>query len=115
ALKGKCEELPDGRTRLTYDFEDEAQLADFVRDDGHLAWRREVIDEPEVANDEAKVRAGVLAVIGKPSLRHTLEFEAPVKVRYALEYPDLEADGRRILVMLLVGISSVAENAHAAA
>jgi hypothetical protein len=83
ALKGKVTDLGGGRVRLEYAFDAEAELADFVRDDGYLLeHRKRLLAVPDDVQDEFRVKDGSLRCLGKAARRLALPFGAPLSVEY---------------------------------
>ena len=92
-LVGKLESLEKGRVRLTYDFESDEQLADFVRDDSFLAPSRRSrppVNLPEGLHD-VWIDQGALICLGRVAARHKLELSGATRVRYRLVYEQHEA------------------------
>jgi hypothetical protein len=98
------EGLPGGRVRLTYDFDDPAQLADFVRDDEYLQGRRGRLGELVGERTDVRVAGGALVGLGQAVLRHALGFAPPLTVRYQLAFRQTEELGSADRWFVLLGV-----------
>jgi hypothetical protein len=77
------------RLILEYDFEEEAQLEDFLLDDTfHLGERRSVGDVAASTRPHARISGGTLDLLGSQGLRHHLELSAPLSVSWSLTVRD---------------------------
>ncbi len=80
-LEGELTRLPDGRTRLRYDFEDPAQLRDWPLETGPDELRK---DAPELHRERSILdcEKGKLRLAGTASRRHVLGFEGEQGIRW---------------------------------
>jgi hypothetical protein len=86
-LHGKVQELEGDRIRLTYDFNDEKQLEDFLSEPEYIASLRSVFGElHEETETKVVIKKGALVASGSTCLRHPLWFESMDRARYEFEY-----------------------------
>lgn len=85
-------ELAEGTVRLAYDFKDEAEGGDWIRDEEYLLDLHRSL-EPLTKVDEATRFApgpGGFSGNGAFGWRHALEFESPLRVRYQVRWEPFE-------------------------
>jgi len=92
-LAGEVEGLGEGRVRITYDFEDEAQLEDFIRADDYLAGSRR--NRPPVTLPAGVagvwIEDGDLVTLGQVALKHRVVLSGEQKAIYKLVFTQHEA------------------------
>ena len=110
-LRGELEELGARRIRVTYDFEDEAELEDFRSGEYLLHAARSDEERPFRA---PTVKKGSLHLRGLSFARHRLGFGSDVRVtcRFRLPNPEGAHDPR---MRLLLGVSDDSQGNYAAA
>ncbi len=85
-LVGQVHPLGDGAVRLTYEFDAAAELDDFAPSDAaHPSWKTFKIERPPGEWSHV-VEFGALQAVGQGSLRHLVEFEAPLRIQYEICY-----------------------------
>ena len=100
-LHGKLERLENGKLRITYEFDDAAELKDFEPISAYLAEQR--ADRPKLeagSGGALEVRGGNLEGKGALCYRHKLAFVAPT-VRYELLYGRARSGGGTLANVLL--------------
>lgn len=105
-LRGRVEHLGEGRLRVTYDFEDESELQDFVRDDKYHAERRKLwVDIGDAANEsDCTIEDGELVSTGAVGLRLPLVFKGPQKLVYDVRWANQGHVGPRPAITLLAAL-----------
>ncbi|MCP4805284.1 MAG: hypothetical protein GY884_08035, partial [Proteobacteria bacterium] len=102
-LNAAASEMRDGQLWLRYDFKDEAQLEDWLKDETHLPWvrMRGVLKTPE-KDHRMEVANGGLELLGVQGLRYILPYKGAMRVRYGLQLPEVgeEDDLWKILFYL---------------
>jgi hypothetical protein len=85
-LRGQVTKLEDDRVRVHYDFEEAEQELDFPPDDSYLAAYRSSNGElvGKKYADALHVSKGSLRGAGRAVVRHVLELDAPMTVRWQL-------------------------------
>lgn len=86
-LAGRVEHLGAGRTRLTYELDDEGELADFEADSKILPWIWRSYPEGAQVPPFHAIDGGALVMQGQVALRHLVGFGDPV-VRYEMAYAE---------------------------
>ena len=92
SLGGSLEVLEEGRIRLTYDFGDEAQVADFADFPDYLEWRRETI-KGDFPDEPFKLKKDAWRGRGKHCFRHKLRFQAPMRFAYQFTIEKSKSNG----------------------
>lgn len=86
-LNGKVRRESKGRVSITYEFDDAAELKDFLPLEGYLEDRHARLpDVGKVAKPGWQIRDGNLVGSGKAALRHLAALEAPIQLEYQLAY-----------------------------
>jgi hypothetical protein len=101
-LRGRVEELGKGRVRLTYDFDEAEQLDDFTEDRDYLASLRYgagVLSEG--TETDLKVNGGAVVGVGSTCLRNRVVLEAPLRIRYRVEFRQKLKKGEETLNFML--------------
>jgi len=111
ASNGKCEMLPDGRVKLTYEFDKKGELADFTPDHEYFkSWRSSLGDRAVAPAPSAEIAQGGLQMKGAACLRHAWEFVAPIKVTYEVGFQGLNEDPKRTPLFAVGALDDRAEN-----
>lgn len=112
---GRWETLPDKRVRLSYAFDDAAELQDFQRADDYLSERRPTFGELHGTVDKLELKNSGLAGLGRSVLVHDLGFAAPLTVRYTLTFDKAEKGTKAEIWYCNVGICDDGHGHYAAA
>lgn len=89
-LHGKWRDLGEGRVSIAWEFESEAEAADFVKQTGYMSeWRKVLkVDVGTEADSSWTVHDGSFTGVGAACYRLPLAFAAPMTVRYGLRVLD---------------------------
>lgn len=88
-MHGKVTEVSPTRLRLTYDFKEPEELLDFTEDSEYLASARYgggVLSDG--VKTKVEVKRGAVVGVGSTCFRHPVVFEAPLQVRYRMEFQE---------------------------
>jgi hypothetical protein len=94
-LGGRLQRLDGLNVRLTYEFDSEAEAADFRPDPGYFAARRKRVASITTPDDEAGYRVVDGALKGKGSVCYRLpvRFAAPITLQAEVEYGRIPSGG----------------------
>lgn len=96
ATAAKFTALPDGRVRLSYDFQKKEQGDDFSADHGYYAsWRATLSGTRAASKPVAQFGDGALRMTGAACVRHAWSFRTPVKIEYDVHFEGLSDDANR--------------------
>jgi hypothetical protein len=91
ALGGKLEALGGERVRVSYAFDDPRELQDFSVDLYPLVAAR-TLQGKNTESEPFHVERGALRALGRCTLRSLYDLEAPLVVRYDLEFEDVKLE-----------------------
>ena len=96
---------------LRYEFDQESELEDWLRDEEHLNDVRMmgILQTPE---DQQRIglAEGALELLGTKGVRYTLPYRGPIRLRYGMNLPDLGEEG--LLWQILVYLNDDFERNH---
>jgi hypothetical protein len=96
ATSAKVEPLPDGRVRLTYEFEAKGEVGDFHADHTYFGvWRANLTDRKVADKPSFTVERGALRVQGAACVRQRWSFADQLLVKYDVSFEGLDADTAR--------------------
>ncbi|MEM7204801.1 MAG: hypothetical protein AAF628_31380 [Planctomycetota bacterium] len=98
-LGAQVEALGNGRVRLTYNFEDQAQARDLIEGYDDLEMIRGKQPQLGAAKSYAAVRNGRLELSGAVARRIGIPMLAPLSARYTLKFKDAGQTGRAIFLL----------------
>jgi hypothetical protein len=91
-LKGKVSREGGGRVRITYEFDDPAELQDFAPVPDYLTDRAALLPAMgNLKNSGWQIKGGNLEGIGQATLRHLASLAPPISVTYELVYGRTQA------------------------
>lgn len=111
--RAKVTEPTPGTSCMAYDFADEAQGLDWLRDDEYLSELRQPLEAVASAAEETRFAPGPKGFSGNGAFgwRHALEFLAPLRVRYQVRWEPYEGKPGKVFAFAL-GMMADADGRH---